>query len=457
MNTYTLRRNHDSTDMSDSFADLWSSSAPVASKNSQQTLSSISGSATSSQRQNSSQASRNSNKPDVFSLLASSGTNASSGPRYGGGSAGTYGSGSTNNGNLNRSGNITSSSRPITPAMSSIGGRSNSNTPAPSASRSNGDAFSDLFSSSSTTSNGNGNASNMTLAARLAMEAKARQGSTPGPAKQSSGITGSDAWAGLDSLASGGGLGLGISPITVSAARPNTTATAGNLNNDEDDWGLGDFGSHMKVQATVPTQNIGPSAPARTQSQSSSITANKSASLWDLDDFASPQPARTNSTSSSSPNVDQKRPISRTASSQSGLRKAADTFQDDTFNLASPDADFDFGNREDDYPASARSQGRNGIGRGLLDSDDEGDGFGQAQDRNGRHSVISADDDDILGMLSQPVEAVKAKTSNQPNRHGDLVRIISCFTLSISHTDFLMFFITPIRPIKIPLLRSVAN
>ncbi|KAF4617970.1 hypothetical protein D9613_013024 [Agrocybe pediades] len=415
--------------MSDSFADLWSSSAPLPPKPSQQTLSSISSNTShrSSASPAVSQGSRS--KPDVFSLLASSGSNTS-GPRYGGLGGGTsgYGNGSASNSSTNASRNA--SSRPITPAMPSLGGRTNSSTPAPAAAPStrstSGDAFSDLFSSASGT-NGSTNASNMTLAARLAMEAKSSQsngrGSPSGSMNQpqhSAGVADS-AWAGLDSLASGGGgLGLGISPTPASTVRGTSSSTSRVNVNDEDDWGLGDFGAPTKVQPTTTTsssRSSRPAAPERTQSSSSTSNGKKPTTLWDLDDFASPQPANTRP-SSSLLDVDQTRPISRTGSSQSGGQKSLDAFEDDAYKVASPDADFDFGNREDDYPASARSQGRSGAGRGLLDSDDEGDMFGRAQNPNRPSGVATAhtDEDDILGMLSQPVEAVKAKTTSRPAR-----------------------------------------
>ncbi|PPQ67680.1 hypothetical protein CVT26_007407 [Gymnopilus dilepis] len=226
-------------------------------------------------------------------------------------------------------------SRPLTPST-----RPAAAAAPPKTSR---DAFSDLFSSSS----GGGTASNnakMTLAARLAMEAQQR---TPSPQllQQTAPAQNSSPWAGLDSLG-----GLGASSKTAPAPAKHTLV--------DDDWGLGDFGSAPKGTTTSMPQK----APQPSQK--------KATGLWDLDEFTSPHP---NGSASDSLLGNPQPPISRSSSSQASRKPEADSLLD--FDVASPDRDFDFGNREDQF-------------------DDDGQ------------------EDDILGVLNAPVAAIKAKTSS---------------------------------------------
>ncbi|KDR78742.1 hypothetical protein GALMADRAFT_137751 [Galerina marginata CBS 339.88] len=408
--------------MSDSFADLWSSSAPLPPKPKPQTLSSATTSFTgNSASQRPVNTTRTNAKPDVFTLLASSGS-SSPAPRYGGGT-GLTGSSAAN------LGSSAPSSRAITPGMS----RSNSSTPAPAAaSSSSGDAFSDIFSSSTgNTSNGS---TKMTLAARLAMESQQR-GRSPGlqsglgqqHAKQQDGAGyQSSAWAGLDSLAAGG--------LGGSKAGTSNPAVI-----EDDDWGLGDFGAPTtKAMSTTKTASTSRSTPQPQPQQKKATT------LWDLDDFASsPPPAHTGSDSDLGSLLnDIQRPVSRSASSQGTRNKPqvpASSFLDNE-GLTSPDTDFDFGNREDRVDEARRhhaGKGRQNRGgllnldgeddhgysatrKGLLDDDGDGDdGWGQAPtaSRGGRGV-----EDDLLGMLGQPVEVVRAAPTQDadhaPSRNG---------------------------------------
>ncbi|KAF8956361.1 hypothetical protein BDZ97DRAFT_1852066 [Flammula alnicola] len=225
--------------MSDSFEDLWSSSAPLPPKSKPQTLSSASSAAPPYS------SSANSSKPDVFSLLASSGSTT---PRYGASSL-----------SLNTS---APSSRSITPSLSSLstgGVRSSRRTPVPPtkpATPSSGDAFGDLFTSAS---NSNGNAS-MTLAARLALEAKQRQHGSSVPQKQLAQVQGHDssAWAGLESVGGSGFVGFGTTSSSASKQRASSAI--------EDDWGLGDFGAGAASSASA-SKNAPTNASARSTPQ----------------------------------------------------------------------------------------------------------------------------------------------------------------------------------------------
>ncbi|KAF8958766.1 hypothetical protein BDZ97DRAFT_1840678 [Flammula alnicola] len=233
--------------MSDSFEDLWSSSAPLPPKSKPQTLSSASSAAP----PYSSYA--NSSKPDVFSLLASSGSITL---RYGASSL-----------SLNAS---APSSCSITPSLSSLSTgvvRSSRGTPVPPtkpATQSSGDAFGDLFTSAS---NSYGNAS-MTLAARLALEAKQRQHGSLVPQKQLGQVQGHDssAWAGLDLLGGNGFVGFETTSSSASKRQHASSAI-------EDDWGLGDFGaapvSSASASKSVSTHTSARSTPQlRTQPDS---------------------------------------------------------------------------------------------------------------------------------------------------------------------------------------------
>ena len=242
-------------------------------------------------------------------------------------------------------------SRSLTPANNPSRPTSSLSSKPAAASSSSTDAFNDLFGSlgggSSSTST-----SNMTIAERAALAEKQRLASTqsrtpPAPAPN-------HAWAGLDAL--GGGSSF-------------STPSASNVTSQEDEWGLGDFTSppttkpparqrQAPKQETVDLFDFGDTNPPRSTSVKAAPSQNKpstgSGSLWDMDEFmsssASPAPA-----------------AQGTTSSQKAKQEAFD----------SPDLDFDFGNREDRDESPAND---------------------------------NADEDDILGMLSKPVEAVRAQS-----------------------------------------------
>jgi hypothetical protein len=164
------------------------------------------------------------------------------------------------------------------------------------------------------------------------------------------------AWDGIDSL--GGGAKVQSSSAVLASATGNQDdgdwefglvngSSNGSVNvgakipqNNDDDWGLGDF-------VSAPTSTKAPSPPqARSQS------------LWDLDEFTSPHPAPTPPTA---PTI--REPTAPTPRSNT------------------PRDDFDFGDREDR----------------LLDNDDD--------------SCDEGDDDDILGVLSKPVDSIPKRSS----------------------------------------------
>ncbi|TFK33258.1 hypothetical protein BDQ12DRAFT_658124 [Crucibulum laeve] len=291
--------------MSDSFADLWSSSAPAKPA---QKLGSIIPSVTSN-------AAPRRPQNDVFSMLSSA---ASSAPN----------------------------SRPITPSMAALSQPKAAPSKPGSKTVSGGDAFGDLLGSSLA---GGTNGVNMTIAERAAQAEKQRleqmQRRQQEVKKQAS------AWDGLDTLG-------------ISNAKPSSSSSSAM----DDDWG---FGSSLAAPASKPTPQRTPPPPVVAvdddwglsefstapipQSQPppsrSTSQTSKSPSLWDLDEFSSPPSAAR----SPSPPIPAKR---------------------------RPDSpgDFDFGDRED--------------GDGLLDSN-------------------SQDEDDILGVLSKPVDAIpKGSTSS---------------------------------------------
>ncbi|KAL1704477.1 hypothetical protein EV121DRAFT_259565 [Schizophyllum commune] len=237
--------------MSDSFADLWNSTAPSKPATQSKPL----GAQTASP-----QAAYGARRPapDAFSILSSAGSPATS--------------------------------RPITPSTSrspaaaaprQMGAPRSTGSPVTGG---GGDAFSSLLSGTLSTS---GNPANMTMAQRQAqaesarLEALRRQSSAAGrPQAQTS-----SAWAGLDALAASSKpspapapsassglddlLGFTSSSPAPAPAKPTPPPTSPP---HDDDWGLGDFGSSKPSPA-----------PAR-----SPPPATKSGSLWDLDDFASP-------------------------------------------------------------------------------------------------------------------------------------------------------------------------
>jgi hypothetical protein len=239
--------------MSDSFADLWNSTAPSKPVQSQQsrTLGSATPTVAGQQR-----------KPqnDVFSMLAAS----------------------------------TSSSRSLTPSYSpqpvqktsSLGSTSVSSGVKPvQKSASNGeDAFSDLFSGSTP---GAPTSTNMTMAQRAALAEKQRLEAHA--AQKTSNIAQTSAWAGLDALGDS------------SAFRSASPAAQSTGVQPEDDWGL-TFDAPAKSVSSGPTSSTAKtpapardnwdfdnfiSKPAAVKAVSSKVSP-QSQSLWDLDEFSNP-------------------------------------------------------------------------------------------------------------------------------------------------------------------------
>jgi hypothetical protein len=224
----------------------------------------------------------------------------------------------------------------------------------------------------------------LTLAARLAEENHKRYHATVGVQSHKAPDVSHAAWAGLDSLESG----MKVNKV-----------------DDNDDWGLRDFGSAVPPNPTTPS--------AKT--------------LWDLDDFSSstqstPPPPPT----ASSYMKPQSRPISRSTSRLSHHSSSSHIHQQ---KVDSPDMEFDFGLREDrnedlNIPTRAGALKSSGIVNLLDDDDDDDDhlmgggignrdqGFLQGLDDRmitASHDEDDDDDDDILGVLSKPVEVVVAK------------------------------------------------
>lgn len=206
----------------------------------------------------------------------------------------------------------------------------------------------------------------LTLAARLAEENdKRHRATTVNLQSHKAPDVSHAAWAGLDSLDSG---------------------VKTKVDND-DDWGLRDFGS----------------AAVNSNSNPKSTSTSTSKTLWDLRDFASstgPTPSR----STPSYLKPQSRPISRPTSRLSN-HSSSQVHQQ---NVNSPDMDFDFGSREDqdddrDILATDSQALKSSAHLHLLDDDD--DEHGNLMGGIDNHD----DEEDILGMLSKPVEVVIAK------------------------------------------------
>ncbi|TFK74509.1 hypothetical protein BDN72DRAFT_833502 [Pluteus cervinus] len=264
--------------MADSFADLWNSTTP--SKQNQAQTPKL-GSSTQPQKRP---------QYDAFSILSA--TSASG-------------------------------SRSLTPSQPSHSQRALSKTPTAAKPDSTGfDAFSDLLGPGLSGSN-----SNLTIAQRAAKVEQERQSKVlaqKSSASAQSSQSSSSAWAGLDSLGSGLSSFAGASAAngsTVSAlkSQPATKVKQpSSLVQDDDDWGLGDFGS------STTSPSISQPEPTATQKPRGS--------LWDLGEF----------------------------NTEPSTRRAATPKEP---QRSSTPGDFDFGNRED----------------GLLngqDSDDEGDILG---------------------------------------------------------------------------------
>ena len=398
--------------MSDSFADLWSSSAPLPPKPKLQTLASASSSSIGSTSTPGNQPYRSttgrSSKPDAFALLAGSGQSQLQPQQQ------RYGS--------------------PNPSFRVAGGRSNGGTPSPapcsvtssSGSRGAGsavagsDAFSDLFSSSTQRGGDlNGNSQDMTIAARMAMESQMKTSKgvhgDSQPLKANVGVQ-DTAWAGLDSLA---GSGTGFSKIQTR----NTTSSR-KLDEEEDDWGLDDFGS-----SDTHTARTGGLAQPQPQQPPKGLSKGLK-TVWDLDEFAP--------SASGSSSAQPSRPSSQPKSYPQPQRPKITKIE--------LDIDFDSGSKEHDIP-------RRSEGVGLLDLDDDDDvgvsdsfGLGGGQSDGLLHGDDNregrGDEDDILGMLGKPVETARAQAEAQvsfclsflPNFFGALFSInFLCFCLAVLH------------------------
>lgn len=387
--------------MSDSFADLWSSSAPLPPKSKPQTLASASTSSIGTSllgNQPYRSTTGNSSKPDVFALLAGSGPGKQQ-QIYSSPNPSFRAAGGRSNGG-------TPSSAPVFPRSdtSSSGSRG-------SGSGAGSDAFSDLFSSSSSKQQGSGlnvKGHDMTIAARMAMESHSK---TPGAIRGVSRPLNTDlrahdtAWAGLDSLAGSGTSFSGLRP----SYQTNNSTSSRKLDGD-DDWGLGDFGSG----ASLITRTHGIAQPQPQQPLKD--LSKDSTTLWDLDEIA-PSPFLSSSAQQSRPSS---QPNSHFKSHQQKPTKKE--FSD------RPDSEYDYRDQGLDDPIP-----RSGEGEGLLDFD------AVLGSRNGERG----DEDDILGMLSQPVEAVKAQTEVRVSfrsfnlkkmNFGVLFSMCNCFWIELHYT-----------------------
>ena len=315
------------------------------------------------------------------------------------------------------------------------------------------DAFSDLFSGSAASSTSANGGKNMTLAARLALEKQQQQkhqSNAGRPNAAGGGNANNGVWVGLDSL--GGRNPSHHKPVQ---------------NEEDNDWGLGDFGgaaskssasTRTAVGVVQPTKKTtetlwdldefssstatAPSArtnqpktkttntdtlwdlddlastttasiPKTTPNTTAAQQTSKSKTLWDLDGFTASSPSHTPSPPVSNSLHPAAPQSSRSSSSSNSRNQASGSSSTGSTNKApngknkssngfdNPDEAFDFGTRED---------------RGLLDLDDGDNDMSYRGQRNGKgngvtsnqHQGADEDDDDILGMLSKPVDVVRA-------------------------------------------------
>lgn len=231
--------------MSDSFADLWNSTAPTKPTPPPQKLGSIS--------QQSSHLGVRRPQNDVFSMLSSAGSSAPN-------------------------------SRPITPSMSSA-------KPAATAkSARSGDAFSTLLAGSIGAQSNN--SANMTIAERAAKVERERREMLLRSQQNAAKAPTMSAWDGLDTLAQRSspaslkpstastsnlvdddwGFGAAAAASTSNAAPKAKPVSAPTV--DDDDWGLGDF-------ASAPSTSKPAKAPPPARQASA-----KSQAIWDLDEFS---------------------------------------------------------------------------------------------------------------------------------------------------------------------------
>ncbi|KAG9308902.1 hypothetical protein JVU11DRAFT_11362 [Chiua virens] len=232
----------------------------------------------------------------------------------------------------------------------------------PQANSNGGDAFSALFTPSldGTTASRNSDRANMTMAERAALAQKANSMKHSAPSVQSQAAPGSSSlWDGLDALvrpmttsprppafAPGGAttrdsFDFGFDGVATSKAKSSPTSPTNNILTVNDDWGLSEL--------TSPSASESRSVPAPTKP----VPESKHASLWDLDEFGSPE---------SQTYQPQPQPPSR--------------------SLTGTPGDFDFGDRED----------------GLSKDEDYGEDTFGIRGRQGEHV-----EDDILGDLGKPV------------------------------------------------------
>ena len=263
--------------------------------------------------------------------------------------------------------NSAPTSRSITPASTSA-----------TQSSGRGDAFGDLLSLSGVTPNAN---TNMTIAERQRM-LQQRQASS---SKSTSNTLGANdnmgQWKGLDSLVAASSTASGTTPLV----------------NHDDDWGLGDFASVPATKATPASKpaagtkllwNVddftSPPALSQPRSNASQSPANRSTpqlnkasqpaaakTLWDLEEFTPPSPSSVHPSSSTK------------------TKTVEPTFD-------SPEDDFDFGSREDqDFEGNCPKQDHpwSDATTSFSNHNHEQDG----------------DEDDILGLLSKPVDEVVTK------------------------------------------------
>lgn len=245
--------------------------------------------------------------------------------------------------------NSAPNSRPLTPAQQR---KLSPKPPGPSSSKSSPgglDAFSDLLGGSSLSGTSNG--ANLTIAERAAKVERERQERLGGQQSVKQPQAALSAWAGLDSLAS-----------------PSTTTTfrMGSVGTLDDDWGLGAPAAAPQKASAVRTTKATPS-PVVVQDDDD----------WGLGDFGSARPS-----------VSAPKPQHSTSSQPKGSIWDLDEFGSEPVSASPPPlkskelqrtdspGDFDFGDRED----------------GLLDKD-------------------SGDEDDILGVLAKPVDAIPKRAS----------------------------------------------
>lgn len=242
----------------------------------------------------------------------------------------------------------------------------------------------------------------MTLAARLAMEAKRKGSAQPGkglgltPAGVSSGGDAS-AWAGLDALSGE----LAATPVASGSGGRASKAQAVVVD-DVDDWGLSDFGSSAATigAASGPVGSTNGAGVARPNAKTGS-------SLWDLRDFASSTTPASASTSATKTSTVQSQSIS-TAGRHGGRAAHKE-------RLTSPDEEFDFGGREDRVDEARWEHRTKGAGtHKLLDLfEDDHDVTNGPESARGLLDPESHghDEDDFLGILSKPVEAARVSRS----------------------------------------------